>query len=267
MQQLAIALSYAESKGVSAAATALESEALKIPTGVTSDMHAPSIAEYAAAAASGAPASAAAASPAAGDISIAAGDESATAAGESTTTTVDCKSTTVDELSSCLVASGSAASSMPERLDVTSHGQLSSVDAWLYTLGGISSRLATALMSDLVACSMQYGMVMLAMPQTSHDNKAFGRRKQKISSLPSSSHTTDAADLCNPPAGTQRPIIAWPANCMPAEIGVLPKWLFLASLAAIVRSAALLLHPLRQRLLSISVAAKLAAALQPYACL
>jgi len=54
---------------------------------------------------------------------------------------------------------------------------------------------------------------------------------------------------------------------MPAESGVFPRWLFLASLAAIVRSAALLLHPLCQRLLSISVAAKLAAALQPYACL
>ncbi len=87
------------------------------------------------------------------------------------------------------------------------------------------------------------------------------------SSLPSLSHTTDAADLCNLPAGTRRPIIAWLANCMSAEIGVLPKWLFLASLAAIVRSAALLLHPLCQRLLSISVAVQLAAALQLYACL
>ncbi len=108
---------------------------------------------------------------------------------------------------------------------------------------------------------------MLAMPQTSHDIKALGRCKQKFSSLPSSSHTTDAADLCNLPAETRRPIIAWPATCMPAESGVLPKRLFLASLAAIVRSAALLLHPLCQRLLSISVAAKLAAALQLYACL
>ncbi len=157
VQQLAVALSYAEPEGVSAAATALESEALKIPTGVTSDMLAPSIAEYAAAAASDAPASAAAASTAADDILIAATDESVTAADESTATAVECKSTTLDELCSCLVASGSAASSMPEGLDVTSgsHGQLSSVDAWLYTLGGISSRLATALMSDLVACSMQ----------------------------------------------------------------------------------------------------------------
>ena len=107
---------------------------------------------------------------------------------------------------------------------------------------------------------------MLAMPQTSQDIKAFGRHKQKVSTLPSSSHTTDAADLCKLPAGTRRPIIAWPANCTFVEIGVLPNWLFLASLAAIVRPAALLLHPLCQRLLSISVAAKLAAALQLYAC-
>ncbi len=100
-----------------------------------------------------------------------------------------------------------------------------------------------------------------------HEITAFGRRKQKTSSLPSSSHTTDAADLCNLSAGTQRPIIAWPASWMPAENGVLPKQLFLASLAAIVRSAALLLHPLCQRLLSIPVATKLVAALQLYACL
>ena len=54
-------------------------------------------------------------------------------------------------------SSGSTASNMPERLEVTSgrHGQLSSLDAWLYTMGGVSSRPATALMSDLVACSMQ----------------------------------------------------------------------------------------------------------------
>ncbi len=90
----------------------------------------------------------------AGDISITATDESAPAADESTAAAVECKSTTMDELCSCLVASSS---SMPERLDITpgSYGQLSSVDAWLSTLGGTSSRLATALMSDLVACSVQ----------------------------------------------------------------------------------------------------------------
>ena len=70
---LQLAHSYAESKGVSAAASALESKALKTPTGVTSDCHmrVPSVAKYSAAAASDAPASAAAAaSTAAGDISI-----------------------------------------------------------------------------------------------------------------------------------------------------------------------------------------------------
>ena len=155
MQQLAH--SYAEYKGVSAAASALESEALKIPTGVIGCMHGPSTAGYAAAAAaaSGAPASAAAsASTTAGDVSITATDESATAADESTAAANEYKSTTMGELGLCLVA---PSGSMPERLDITpgSQGQLSSVDSWLSTLGSTSSRLATALMSDLVACSVQ----------------------------------------------------------------------------------------------------------------
>ena len=152
VQQLAP--SYAESSGVSAAATDLESEALKVPTGVTSDKNGPSIAEYAAAAASGAPASAACASTTASDTSLPATGKSATAADEFTAAAVGCKSTTMDKRCSYLVASSS---SMPERLGVTpgSHGQLSSMDAWLSTFSGTSSRLATALMSDLVACSMQ----------------------------------------------------------------------------------------------------------------
>ncbi len=156
MQQLAH--SYAEYKGVSAAASALESEALKIPTGVIGCMHGPSTAGYAAAAAaaaSGAPASAAAsASTTAGDVSITATDESATAADESTAAANEYKPTTMGELGLCLVA---PSGSMPERLDITpgSQGQLSSVDSWLSTLGSTSSRLATALMSDLVACSVQ----------------------------------------------------------------------------------------------------------------
>jgi len=155
VQQLAH--SYAEYKGISAAASALESEALKIPTGVIGCMHGPSTAGYAAAAAaaSGAPASAAAsASTTAGDVSITATDESATAADESTAAANECKSTTIGELGLCLVA---PSGSMPERLDITpgSQGQLSSVDSWLSTLGSTSSRLATALMSDLVACSVQ----------------------------------------------------------------------------------------------------------------
>ena len=142
VQQLAP--SYAESSGVSAAATDLESEALKVPTGVTSDKNGPSIAEYAAAAASGAPASAACASTTASDTSLAATGKSATAADEFTAAAVGCKSTTMDKRCSYLVASSS---SMPERLGVTpgSHGQLSSIS----TFSGTSSRLATALMSDL----------------------------------------------------------------------------------------------------------------------
>ena len=62
----------------------------------------------------------------------------------------------MDGLYSCLVASGSAAGSIPEQLDVTSgiQGQLICVEAWVYTLGGTSSRPATAPMSDLVACRM-----------------------------------------------------------------------------------------------------------------
>jgi len=130
VQQLAP--SYAESQGVSAAASALESEALKIPTGLTGDMHGPSIAENAAAAASGPPASAADASTTAGDISVTATDESAIAADKFTAAAVECKSTTMGELRLCLVAS---IGSLPERLDTTpgSHGQLSSVDAWLVT--------------------------------------------------------------------------------------------------------------------------------------
>ena len=152
VQQLAP--SYAESRGVSAAATDLESEALKVPTGVPGDKNGSSVAEYAAAAASGAPASAACASTTATDTSLPASDKSATAADEFTAAAVGCKSTSMDKRCSCLVASSS---SMPERLGITpgSHGQLSSMDAWLSTFGGTSSRLATALMSDLVACSMQ----------------------------------------------------------------------------------------------------------------
>ncbi len=154
MQQLAPAC--AEIQGVSAAATALESEALKDSTGLNGDMHGPSIAENAAAAASGPPASAADASTTAGDISVTATDESATAADKFTAAAVECKSTTMCELRVCLVAS---IGSMPERLDTTpgSHGQLSSVDAWLATLGGTSSRLATARMSDLVLLQYEVG--------------------------------------------------------------------------------------------------------------
>lgn len=96
MQQLAP--SYAESQEVSAAASALESEALKILTGFTGDIHGPSIAENATAAASGPPASAATSGPpasaanastTAGDISVSATDEFAIAADKFTAAAVN----------------------------------------------------------------------------------------------------------------------------------------------------------------------------------
>ena len=88
---------------VLAAATALESEALKIPTGVPATCMGPQLLKMLLAA-NGLPASVASASTTAGDISATATDESATAADKSTAAAVECKSTTMGELRECLLA-------------------------------------------------------------------------------------------------------------------------------------------------------------------